>query len=293
MAIDPFVSVQASLTRSDPVEVLRVTAEQPGYIRLVTLPDFDGVGWRPAEASDGVLVAARRGACAMQGRGDPTTARIEVTSDFAQDFDYLPAPSPLLSIERCPAGRVRFDRETRDGVRGPASPGGRRLHGHDVEPADPRRGAPERRVPEAERGRSVPAGPRRPAAGDRETSRAHGRPMPTRSSTRRSRSSSASTAPASSGTTSTRRSARDRPRSSSSSPSRRRGSASSSPRRWRRCCARSESSLASWSASRRGSRRASRGSTRSRRRSPTRGWRSTSRAGGGCRSSRRRGEPTR
>jgi transglutaminase-like putative cysteine protease len=111
VAIDPFVSVQASLARSDPVEVLRITSEHPGYIRLVTLPVFDGVGWRRAEASDGVLIAPGE-QLADEGRGDPTTARIVITSDFAQGFDFLPAPSPLLSIDAVPGRSVRFDRET-------------------------------------------------------------------------------------------------------------------------------------------------------------------------------------
>jgi transglutaminase-like putative cysteine protease len=111
VAIDPFVSVQASLERSDPVEVLRITSGHPGYIRLVTLPVFDGVGWRQAEASDGVLIAPGE-QLADEGRGDPTIARIVITSDFAQDFDFLPAPSPLLSIDTVPGRSVRFDRDT-------------------------------------------------------------------------------------------------------------------------------------------------------------------------------------
>ena len=109
VAIDPFVSVQADLERSEPVEVLQVTSEHPGYVRLVTLPDFDGVGWRQAEASDGVLIAPGE-QLADEGRGQPTTARIVITRNLGQSF--LPAPSPLLAIDTVPGRSVRFDRAT-------------------------------------------------------------------------------------------------------------------------------------------------------------------------------------
>jgi transglutaminase-like putative cysteine protease len=109
VAIDPFVSIQADLDRSDPVEVLRVTADHQGYVRLVTLPVFDGTGWQQAEASDGVLIAPGE-PLAEEGRGDPTTAKIVVTRDLVQHF--LPAPSPLLSIDTFLGRSVRFDRAT-------------------------------------------------------------------------------------------------------------------------------------------------------------------------------------
>jgi transglutaminase-like putative cysteine protease len=108
IAIDPFVSVQNSLVRADPVEVLRSTADRPGYVRLVTLPVFDGVGWRQAEASDGVPVAPGETLAEVGGR--PTAVRIEITRDLLQHF--VPAPSPLLSIGSVPGRSVRFDHAT-------------------------------------------------------------------------------------------------------------------------------------------------------------------------------------
>ena len=45
--IDPLVSIKASLTRSDPVEVFQVRADAPSYWRMVSLTDFDGDTWRP------------------------------------------------------------------------------------------------------------------------------------------------------------------------------------------------------------------------------------------------------
>ena len=109
VAIDPFVSIQASLVQKDPVEVLRITAEHPSYVRLFPLPVFDGVGWRRAEASDAEPVAAEQ-PLGTEGRGDPTIATITITSDLGQN--YLPAPSPLLSIGTVTGRTVRYDRET-------------------------------------------------------------------------------------------------------------------------------------------------------------------------------------
>jgi hypothetical protein len=106
VAIDPFVSVESALTQTEPVEVLRVTTNHPGYIRLVTVPEFDGVGWRPAESSEGVPLAL--GAeLPDPGRGEETTARIEIMRDLGQN--YLPAPSPIGSIEGITDRMVRYD----------------------------------------------------------------------------------------------------------------------------------------------------------------------------------------
>ena len=106
VAIDPFVSVESALTQTDPVEVLRVTTDHPGYIRLVTVPEFDGVGWQPAETSEGVpLVPGAE--LPDPGRGEETTARIEIMRDLGQLF--LPAPSPIGSIEGITDRTVRYD----------------------------------------------------------------------------------------------------------------------------------------------------------------------------------------
>jgi transglutaminase-like putative cysteine protease len=110
VAIDPFVSVQSSLERSDPVEVLRVTAEQPEYVRLVTLPVFTGVGWQQADEADGDPVAPGEQLADIGPRAEPTTARIVITSNLVQDF--LPAPSPLLSIDDVAGRTLRFDAAT-------------------------------------------------------------------------------------------------------------------------------------------------------------------------------------
>ena len=110
VAIDPFVSVEASLTRERAVEVLRVTTERPGYIRLVSLPEFDGVGWRPAEAAEGVVVEPGQQVAEPGRDGDVAPATIEVVTDLADT--WLPTPYPILTIEGVPGRTVRFDQET-------------------------------------------------------------------------------------------------------------------------------------------------------------------------------------
>ncbi len=107
VAIDPFVSVEAALTQTEPVEVLRVTTDRPGYIRLVTVPEFDGVGWREAEASEG-LPLAPGAELPDPGRGEEATVRIEIMKDLGQG--YIPAPSSAIgSIEGITGRTVRYD----------------------------------------------------------------------------------------------------------------------------------------------------------------------------------------
>jgi transglutaminase-like putative cysteine protease len=96
VAIDPFVSVQSSLRQRTPVEVLRVTASRPVYLRLVALPDFDGVLWRPGAEEGAVLGPGDPvpGPDLPGNRTDPVI--IDVTADLAQR--WLPTPYPMTSI---------------------------------------------------------------------------------------------------------------------------------------------------------------------------------------------------
>lgn len=95
VAIDPFVSVQNSLTKRTPVEVLRVTASRPAYIRLLALPDFDGVRWTPGSEEGAVLEPGDPVPGTLPGGlTDPVT--IDVMADLAQR--WLPTPYPMTSI---------------------------------------------------------------------------------------------------------------------------------------------------------------------------------------------------
>jgi transglutaminase-like putative cysteine protease len=96
VAIDPFVSVQNALEQQTPVEVLRVTASRPAYIRLLALPDFDGVLWKPGTEEGAVLEPGDPVPGSVPGGlTDPMT--IEVTADLAQR--WLPTPYPMTSVE--------------------------------------------------------------------------------------------------------------------------------------------------------------------------------------------------
>jgi hypothetical protein len=97
VAIDPFVSVQNSLSQRTPVEVLRVTASRPAYIRLVSLPDFDGVLWKPG-VEEGAVLAPGEEVPGSDLLGDVThRVTIDVTADLAQR--WLPTPYPMTSID--------------------------------------------------------------------------------------------------------------------------------------------------------------------------------------------------
>ena len=163
VAIDPFVSIQQSLDRANPVETLLVEAEQPGYIRLVTLPDFDGVGWQRVEDTQGGVVSLGE-QLPGAGRGDATTATIEVVTTLAQN--YLPAPSPLLSIESVPGRTVRFDPSTQTAFVDSPLERDDTYTRDDIGRATHGGGAAERPVLRPPRRRSVHAGPRRLAPAD-------------------------------------------------------------------------------------------------------------------------------
>ena len=107
VAIDPFVGVTSLLRQRKTVEVLRVTATQPMYIRLMALPTFDGVLWRPSEIDKAKLVDAGDpipGAEGPAGLAEPVS--IEVTADLAQN--YVPTAYPMREVDI----PVRFDAST-------------------------------------------------------------------------------------------------------------------------------------------------------------------------------------
>lgn len=109
VAIDPFVSIQNSLTQQTPVEVFRVTTSQPAYLRLVSLPDFDGVLWKPGTDEGTVVDAGDQlpASDAPSGLTEPVV--IDVTADLAQN--WVPTPYPVKSVA-IPGRTVRFNPDT-------------------------------------------------------------------------------------------------------------------------------------------------------------------------------------
>ena len=109
ISIDPFVSIQHSLTQQKPVEVFRVTTSQPEYLRLVALPDFDGVLWKPS-TEEGAVVGADD---VLPARDDPVDLTepvvIDVTANLAQN--WVPTPYPVSTVA-IPGRTVRFNPDT-------------------------------------------------------------------------------------------------------------------------------------------------------------------------------------
>jgi transglutaminase-like putative cysteine protease len=114
ISIDPFVSIQAELTDRKQVEVLRVTADRPTYIRLFALPRFDGVSFRLAEPRAEGIVVSEDGAVPLPFESEDVSGLtqpvdIEVVRPSAQE--WLPVPYPVTRID-VPGRTVRFDRTT-------------------------------------------------------------------------------------------------------------------------------------------------------------------------------------
>ncbi|HSL12075.1 MAG TPA: DUF3488 and transglutaminase-like domain-containing protein [Actinomycetota bacterium] len=55
--VDPLVSIASELTRDEPIDVLSVQTDTPSYLRMLTLPDFDGITWRRDDGVQGELVS--------------------------------------------------------------------------------------------------------------------------------------------------------------------------------------------------------------------------------------------
>ena len=85
LSVDPFVSVQNELTRGTPVPVLEVRSPQALYLRLLSLPLYDGTGWRPdpnaagAPLLEGGIVPTVEGAYGEQAY----PVEVEVRNDLA------------------------------------------------------------------------------------------------------------------------------------------------------------------------------------------------------------------
>jgi transglutaminase-like putative cysteine protease len=110
VAIDPFVSVSSSLRRRDPVEVMRVTSPRPTYLRLVALPDFDGVLWHPDQDVPSEIVPSGAPLPAVgEHPGSPENVVVDVTANL--DMPWMPMPYPAGNVV-FPGASVRYDADT-------------------------------------------------------------------------------------------------------------------------------------------------------------------------------------
>ena len=107
--IDPLVSIKASLTRNDPVEVFQVQADSASYWRMLSLTNFDGDTWRPDLTDTGdpltpdmILSSGTVGTDAVQ-------QTFTISSDLA--FPWLPLAYPPQQID-VPDTSVRYNSST-------------------------------------------------------------------------------------------------------------------------------------------------------------------------------------
>jgi len=114
--IDPLVSIKASLTRRDPVEVFQVRTSAPSYWRMLSLPTFDGDTWRPDNTVQGVAITPQTtldpgppGLAVAPPNGQPIEQVFQVSNDLG--LPWLPVAYPPQRID-VPESSVRFDPET-------------------------------------------------------------------------------------------------------------------------------------------------------------------------------------
>ena len=116
-SVDPLVSMKSEFLDQSDVELFRVRSEQPLYWRLITLSEFDGLAWTPAEDPD---FPAPNGAISSQMLFPPSVSatefveqRFEMTglSGRALPAAYQPG---ALEIEGDAADDLEFDPKTAD-----------------------------------------------------------------------------------------------------------------------------------------------------------------------------------
>lgn len=116
-SVDPLVSIKSQFLEQSDVELFRVTSEEPLYWRLVTLSEFDGLAWTPAEDPD---FPAPNGAISSELLFPPSPAatqfveqRFELTglSGRALPAAYQPG---AVDIEGDAADDLEFDPRTAD-----------------------------------------------------------------------------------------------------------------------------------------------------------------------------------
>ena len=116
-SVDPLVSIKSEFLNQSDVELFRVKSDRPLYWRLVTLTEFDGLAWTPAEDPD---LPAPNGAISSEMLFPPAPSATEFVE---QSFEMtglsgraLPAAYQpgALEIEGDAADDLEFDPKTAD-----------------------------------------------------------------------------------------------------------------------------------------------------------------------------------
>jgi transglutaminase-like putative cysteine protease len=107
--IDPLVSIKASLTRRDPVEVFKVQTDAPSYWRMLSLPTFDGDTWRPDVTDLGEALTSDTILSSGTVATEPIVQTFTISSDLG--FPWLPVAYPPQQID-VPDTTVRYNSST-------------------------------------------------------------------------------------------------------------------------------------------------------------------------------------
>lgn len=99
VSLDPFVSLQRNLVNNSDQEVLRyqTDAENPGYLRMLTLTEFDGVRWSAPSASVRLPVSRSLPAPVIAAGVKTRTENHRITVDNLLNSE-LPVPYAATSV---------------------------------------------------------------------------------------------------------------------------------------------------------------------------------------------------
>ncbi len=134
--IDPLVSIRAALAKDDPVEVFQVSSNAPSYWRMVSLPTFDGAGWKPDIRIEGEPITSETNLPA--GPSDAVAALtieqvFQVSRGIDLDLPWLPAAYLPRRID-APTLRIHFDPADGAATLDAGLPGGTVYHVTSVVP---------------------------------------------------------------------------------------------------------------------------------------------------------------
>ncbi len=104
--IDPLVSIKASLTRNEPVEVFQVRSDAPSYWRMLSLTTFDGDTWHPDVTDPGEALSPDTILSAGTAGTDPLEQTFTISSDIG--YPWLPVSYPPQQID-VPDSTVRYN----------------------------------------------------------------------------------------------------------------------------------------------------------------------------------------
>ncbi|NGO79819.1 DUF4129 domain-containing protein [Streptomyces sp. YC504] len=110
-AVNPLVSLQNSLNQPNDREVLRYRtnseSNQDMYLRIVSLDQFDGTAWKPAERAITEVPSPFPQPRGLSGDVDAKEVTTEITAadDYAQDWLPMPYPATAVDID----GNWRFE----------------------------------------------------------------------------------------------------------------------------------------------------------------------------------------